>query len=455
MLSPRLVVSAMLFLVIGGVIAGVVMTWLPPSPKRLAFDSYSGRKIGHRALFELLEALDIKVSRNLSTPAELLKGQNRVLMIKPEIRNLEIERAYLEQLGRWLKAGGELVLVSDFLDFTSPSLRDDKHIDHERVSSDSGQLHKILGINELSVVNRQDTKDKDTVRDKNPSLDVPRTRYSVRMTGSLSTLQRDVKALYLPKPTPCYFSGKAISSADGVLEVATDSKSWRPIVLKFNLGKGKVILISDPFTFTNIDIDKEDNAVLAYHLAVGSGDREVVFDEYYHGALTRGNWMALLGIPTYGFIGVCVLLASLLWAWFVGVRFGPPVSRPEPSRRSILEYIDAMARLFQRGRKHHFILSTCREGFISDLQNELHYPPGTAEEVVFDRLAQIDPVRLKRIQDAFSVINRHISNPRRISLNRLTQLQEILDKCRNRTQTPNSRMPSSTYTSWRPPRLKR
>ena len=73
MFNARFVTIALLTLVLISMISTIIVAWLPPSNERLATDSYSTRTIGHRALFELLQRLEVPVQRNVNTPEHLFK----------------------------------------------------------------------------------------------------------------------------------------------------------------------------------------------------------------------------------------------------------------------------------------------------------------------------------------------------------------------------------------------
>jgi hypothetical protein len=501
MLNARLVTTLVLLLFVTAMVVSLVMIWVPPSDSRLAIDSYSGRTVGNRALYELLDALRIPVSRNESTPQALYGKRARVLMVQPDLIRVETEKAYLEKLARWVHSGGQLVVVSDTLDklrdrsdpcgcpsrierfmgkdrflarlgitrlAVARSLNDEPDPEAgEKKAGNENQESFEEGEPEEGEAGGEERLERESEEDAEPSVvadsvpserqspiaplpaarrflkrsltsfQFPAAEYDTRATGTMHELAQRVRTLYLPE-TPSFFRGESVSRAVGAFEVNLGGDTWRPIALGFRHGGGEVTLASELSLFSNVGLGKADNAVLAYHLAAGRGDREVVVDEYYHGFVSRGNWIRLLGYPTYAVIALCILMASVLWAWRHGVRFGPPAPGKPPSRRSILEYVDAMARLFQRGRKYHFVLHTCREGLIADLTGELFFAPGAPEPAVLSRLAQLDAERASRVRKVLKAVDQRLASRGKISRMALVKLQEKLDSCR-KTNDRNSR----------------
>ena len=73
-----------------------------------------------------------------------------------------------------------------------------------------------------------------------------------------------------------------------------------------------------------------------------------------------------------------LLLSVSLWVWRQAVFPGPAREYQPPSRRTVLEYIEAMARLLQRARNSaRFLLEEFRDGTLWKLRCELGLPPGS------------------------------------------------------------------------------
>lgn len=119
--------------------------------------------------------------------------------------------------------------------------------------------------------------------------------------------------------------------------VVGDARS--ALVARAVRGDGDVIVVADPWLFSNADIGLADNAVLAVRL---TGSADVVFDEYVHGfGLDQGVSGLAESVVTFVVVGV---IAALLGMWAVGKRLGPPEQqqRALPPPRS--EYLEAVGR---------------------------------------------------------------------------------------------------------------
>jgi hypothetical protein len=124
-----------------------------------------------------------------------------------------------------------------------------------------------------------------------------------------------------------------------------EAGSTGALMVAFDRGRGRVILLADASPLENRRLDRADNAALALALA-GNRDRPVRFAEALHGygesrglGALPGRWrLALLGLA----------LAIALWMLARVRRIGPPDSEPEappPPRR---EFVDAMALTLER-----------------------------------------------------------------------------------------------------------
>ncbi len=100
---------------------------------------------------------------------------------------------------------------------------------------------------------------------------------------------------------------------------------------------GNVILLSDMGLLTNQNLGEADNGILAVRLA---GEGPVYFDEYVHGF---GAGQGVAGLPAGMVSVVLILVATVVWMWAVGARFGPPQQphRALPPPRAA--YLDGIA----------------------------------------------------------------------------------------------------------------
>jgi len=116
-------------------------------------------------------------------------------------------------------------------------------------------------------------------------------------------------------------------------------------------GKGRVIALADPSLFCNESLKKGDHARLALNLLRNHYiEGPLLFDEYHHGYGRATSVLGHLGRSRAlePLVQVMFLLL-ILWA-AQGRRFGPPRPLIEKKQRSSMQYVKAMAQLFERYR---------------------------------------------------------------------------------------------------------
>ncbi|HEX8129376.1 MAG TPA: DUF4350 domain-containing protein [Pyrinomonadaceae bacterium] len=124
------------------------------------------------------------------------------------------------------------------------------------------------------------------------------------------------------------------------------------LLLDFARGRGRIVVLSDPFIVANRGINRADNLQLARNIVAGSGgDGLIAFDEFHQGRGTTRNQFAayFAGTPVLAMCAQLFLIAAAV-VWTRGRRFGRPLPAPRVDRRSKLEFVASMAELQQRAR---------------------------------------------------------------------------------------------------------
>ena len=154
------------------------------------------------------------------------------------------------------------------------------------------------------------------------------------------------------------------SVPDGTITFEGPGGGEQVLAAAYHRGKGEVVVVASPAIAENGLITRHDNSVLAVHLLAAPG-RPVVFDEFYHGLTLRGNPLWLFTQRGYAATTLCLLALIGLWIWREAVFLGPPLAPETQSRRSIGEYVDAMARFLNRGGSSQaFLLREVRSGVL-------------------------------------------------------------------------------------------
>ena len=146
------------------------------------------------------------------------------------------------------------------------------------------------------------------------------------------------------------------SRADLVVHVRD---RWGALIGVVEKGRGRVIVLTDPGLVSNLKLKQGDHARLALEFLLSHlGQGTLLIDEYHHGYGRATSVIGhVLGSGAQGLLLQGGLILLVLWA-VGGRRFGPPRPLPKEEARSPMEYVHAMAGLFQRARANRLALET-------------------------------------------------------------------------------------------------
>lgn len=288
-----------LFLAAYGLVALETSQTDGQSPQRRT--TYSAAAGGYKALYLWLQSLDLPVGRWEKSFGSLPQDGSVLVLVEPELGPGTGE---MDALKEWVSDGRTLVLIAS-------------------------RPNPFLKNMEFALVPVFDMHQK---VDKNEKLLFQPGSY----TQGIQSLESDGHA--------------ALTSQHPETVVLIRSK-WGGLLAVRAEGNGRVICLSDANLLSNQSLRDGDHARLALNLLLANrGDGSLLIDEYHHGygrvtsvlehlVHSRALLPALQGI----------LLLFVLWA-ARGRRFGLPRPLIQEKRRSSLEYVKAMAQLFQRGR---------------------------------------------------------------------------------------------------------
>ncbi len=125
------------------------------------------------------------------------------------------------------------------------------------------------------------------------------------------------------------------------------------LVVDYAYGRGRIVVLSDPYMASNAGLNRADNLFLATNVVTGGSRGRVAFDEFHQGYGEAQNqvFAYLRGTPILWMFGQGALVALAL-VWTRGRRFARAVPEPRPDRRSKLEFVSSMAELQQRARAY-------------------------------------------------------------------------------------------------------
>ncbi len=125
------------------------------------------------------------------------------------------------------------------------------------------------------------------------------------------------------------------------------------LLVDYAYGRGRIIILSDPFIVSNAGLNRSDNLLLAANVVAGGGAGAIAFDEFHQGfGATRNQLFAYFaGTPIlWLFAQAGFIVAAIVWTR--GRRFARPLPAPHVDRRSKLEFVASMAELQQRARAY-------------------------------------------------------------------------------------------------------
>jgi hypothetical protein len=428
-LSARNVIILAVVVLIIALVWAVASALGPNDSGGVARDSYGTQAHGYRALFELLGELSAPPRRSTSPPGPGMPVDGTFVLLAPHTQLVVTAPKHLHAVRDWVEAGGRLIVA--------PSVRESewakrvREMQTEDLKGAPADVLDALDVDDFIALDERagfrvdsplnpnaDDDDqphwtegenydflpdevKDALKKGPPKADL----WPVEVAGSFASMAADVDRLALPA------EGFAAIEADrndlaGALIVKVDDETQFILAASISVGKGEVIVIAEPLMLANFYLPQADNSVLAARL-LADGVSEVVFDEFYHGLAVRGNPFYLLTHPAFATIVLVVLAGVVAWAWRGATFLGPPLATGDPTRRTIAEYVDAMARFFSRGDgSRRFLVEEIREGVLRELCRRLQLPLETTDpERIAAKLAQRDPHRAEQLAKALHDID--------------------------------------------------
>lgn len=385
-----LAIIVTLALVVGVLIAINAASYVPVektrdsefSPDRSTFNS---GPTGTRALYDFMRESGYQVARWREPPETLLSAAgskpSTLVIIGRTIVSVTKDEA--EAILRWVNDGGRLVIIDRAPDrnLVPPSGQwtITNHITHEPWDVDAADFAQmtagvkpispaqptILTRNVQTVLRSRFAADLIIAAKASPSNGRKQDSHEGSGNGVSASPAPDEtdESEYEEPPLSRRGIGRR---AEDVASETSDSISPAPVIhfaqdrgallLDYPHGKGRIVLLADPFIAANNGINRADNLQLALNAIAGYGGL-IVFDEFHQGHGTTHNALIqyFSGTPV---LALCAQLAliALLIVWSRGRRFARPLPLPHIDRRSSLEFVASMAELQQRAHSYDLAL---------------------------------------------------------------------------------------------------
>lgn len=452
MLTPRNVISLTVSIAVLSILWSCLMLLRPPDSEGMRGDSYGTYSHGYRALYETLKEVGVPVRRSIGPPTPYALRQSVLVFWNPSHEIVQIEQKWLQEVGDWVRGGGHVVVASQpnaegFRTRAVAKAGEDDAKHKRRLRRIAGgenelpsqSLAELLGVPGVEVSRARDTSalvapasPEQPLTEDAPSKTSPEQhtrpelgdvlrevfgaspgqltlrQHSIRASGSLQVVSGGSQTIALPAGELNEVRVEGVTPSGEVFARSDDGDDVR-IAARFDVGQGAVTVLGTPAMISNSNLGSSDNVVLAARLLT-DGDRELVFDEFYHGLTFRGNAMWLFAHRTYGSVTLALLLAMGLLVWRSAVILGEPLAEGSVSRRSVKEHVEAMARFLCEGKGHTaWILPRVRDGLLWHLRHEHGLPPEKhSDESLLAAVERRDPERAAELTEALAAINEHL-----------------------------------------------
>ena len=452
------------FIALSIAIAVVSFVWIfvalneTPDSGGLGRDSYGTRAHGQRALLEILTELHVPVERSIAPPTAVLGREVTLVFWKPQPDLVQLEPAYVQTVAKWVDEGGRIVVAPDGRQPTGRSLLRPGPGEKKAQTTVLAELGlPQVAVKTISLQSTAQTPTAEATRppadtsspaasnrgDRSEGTDYQHLRdviagaakpvstrpVTVRLTGACSAWEGQISSIEVPDAELQVIDVNG-PAPDGTMVFEDQEGHEQTLVAVYHRGQGELVVVSCPEVAENFLISRHDNGVLAAQLLAAAG-RPVVFDEFYHGLTLRGNPFWLFSQRGYAATALCFLAAMGLWIWREAAFLGPPLETPGKSRRSIAEYVEAMARFLNRGTKSQaFLLREVRQGVLHSVRDELRLPPG--REQVDDLaavLARRDPRRAKQLIETFARVDEALSGSQPVRETAAVELFKRMSNC--------------------------
>jgi hypothetical protein len=294
--SRKLSLLAILLLLVFAAIVGIdayQKNRRQPGPP----STYNAASAGYKALYLWLKAIGVPAKRWESPFTELPREAQVLLMLSPRLGPGPGE---LRALETWVRSGGTLILASWPLN----------------------AFAKQFGFEMKTSLRDQKKEEQSLSFQPGPYIRGPRTIMSRLHPGIDST------------------SPEAIVHA---------RDAFGNLIMAMEEGKGRVIMVADPSLFSNLHLREGDHARLALDLLLTHLGKGLLLIDEYHQGYGRVTSVAAYVFQSEALVPLLQVLVLLILLWVAaGRRFGPARPMATETERSSMEYVRAMAQLFQR-----------------------------------------------------------------------------------------------------------
>jgi hypothetical protein len=396
---------------------------------------------GTRALFDYLRARGTDAVR-WKQPMSALAGDDApssLVLVGPPRHEVEAREA--DAILRWVSEGGRLVIVDrnpvglllpaaghwrvfpETVEFPSPEVHPDDVETMTRdvplitpaqptaLTRDVAEVTRSRFASRLHVHYAAEvaTPTPTPAEEVNPWEEEGETSPSPSPTPEARTMPTHEK-----QPTPAsaddeHASADKKHAADDeepdanapVVHVRDGRAGEGALLVDYAYGRGRVVVLSDPYVVSNAGLNRADNLFLAANVVTGGRAGRVAFDEFHQGyGQTQNQVFAYFRDTPILWMFAQALLVLLAVVWTRGRRFARAVPVPAADRRSKLEFVASMAELQQRARAYDLAVENIYQRTRRALARYAGLHAATSRAQLAERVAARsgrDPVKLEAL----------------------------------------------------------
>jgi len=410
--------------------------------------TYNSGATGTRALHDFLNESGYPVMRWREPPAKLLgnsgdKVRTFVIVGRPRV---SIEEEEAQTLLLWVERGGRLVIIDRRPDEQLLPRSGEWKVTTEffdfGISADPAQVDQMTeGVKPLEP-------SQPTLLTQDVELVMPSRYFAAVKFFELSKEEKEKTGPKISaneqqdhgnsnedfEDSPTVNSGNgptviaATSAGVSPAPVVHLSTSKAPLLVDYPHGKGRIVLLGDPYIVANGGIGLKDNLRLTTNiLAVSEG--LVAFDEFHQGHRASHNPFVgyFEGTPVLAICGQIGFLI-LLMLWTRGRRFARPLPLVQPDRRSSLEFVASMAELQQRARAYDLAIENIYSRTRRVLARYAGVDYNSPRRVIAERIAARSTIKAHQLDTLMSQAEEAINGgaiSERQSIQLVKRLREV------------------------------
>jgi hypothetical protein len=409
--------------------------------------TYNAGATGTRALHDFLNESGYPVMRWREPPVKLLGSggvtvRTFVIVGRPRV---SIDEEEAQTLLLWVERGGRLVIIdrrpddhllprsgewkvtTEFLDFA--------------MSADPAQVNQMTeGVKPIEPSQPTLlTRDVDLVMpsryfaaikffplSKDEKKKTEQKVSANEGTGNSDSSSEDFDESFDSGTSPTVIAATSVGVSPAPVVHLSTAKA--PLLVDYPHGKGRIILLGDPYIVANGGIGLKDNLKLTTNvLAVSDG--LVAFDEFHQGHGTSRNPFVgyFEGTPVLAICGQIVFLI-LLMLWTRGRRFARPLPLVQADRRSSLEFVASMAELQQRARAYDLAIENIYSRTRRVLARYAGVDYNSPRRVIAERIAARSTIKAHQLDTLMSQAEEAINGgaiSERQSIQLVKRLREV------------------------------